>query len=396
MSANTYEYDVIIIGAGGAGMMCAIHAGQRGHKVVLLDHAHKIGRKILISGGGRCNFTNIHATAANFLSQNPHFCKSALSRFTPDDFLSMVRAHRIRFHEKKLGQLFCDQSAQAIVDMLVTECHDAQAEFKMNCNIKSVSKNADRFIVESNLGTFHGSSLVIATGGLSIPTIGASGFGYDLAKQFGLKIINTAPALVGFDLSDEDMKSLFDLSGVSFDSLVTCNESQFQENTLFTHTGISGPAILQSSLYWNCGDTISINTQPSKDLYQELLQKKKQGLTKELKNILADYLPKRLAEKLCDLYLPSRPIQFIADKDLQKLSEQLHAWQFIPKRNFGYWKAEVTKGGVDTDELSAKTMESKKVPGLYFIGEVVDVTGQLGGYNFQWAWASAYAAAQAV
>lgn len=377
-------------------MMCAIHAGQRGRKVAILDHSYKIGRKILISGGGRCNFTNLHAKPENFHSSNPHFCKSALSRFSPEDFISMVRKHRIPFHEKKLGQLFCDRSAEDIVEMLISECRAVNAEFKLECTINTVTKGSDHFVVQTNQGRFHSQSLVIATGGLSIPTIGATGFGYDIARQFGLHITETYPALVGFDLNDKNMHDLDDMPGVAFDSLVSCNNASFRENTLFTHTGLSGPAILQASLYWHPGTPISIDTQPGKNLSDELLHKKKSGQTKELKNILADYLPRRLAEKLCELYLPSRAIHLIPDKDLQKLSEYIHGWQFIPKKTFGYKKAEVTRGGVNTDDLSSKSMEARHVPGLFFIGEVVDVTGQLGGYNFQWAWASAYAASQVV
>lgn len=378
-------------------MMCAIQAGLRGLNVALLDHTAKIGRKILISGGGRCNFTNINATAENFLCQNPHFAKSALSRFTPNDFISLVKDYKIPFHEKKLGQLFCDRTAQDIVDMLVNECHTTGAQFKLECNIDEVRHENGLFIVQSNRGDFQAPALVVATGGLSIPQIGATGIGYDLARQFGLSIVKTAPALVGFNLPSLETKNFSTLSGLSFDSLVSCNQASFRENTLFTHTGLSGPAILQSSLYWNPGDALFIDIKPDQDLSEELILRKKQGITKELKNVLADYLPKRLAEKLYDFGLiPPQPIHLIPDRELQELGTILHAWKITPKDTFGYNKAEVTKGGVNTDELSSKTMEAKKVPGLYFIGEVVDVTGQLGGYNFQWAWASAHAAGQAL
>lgn len=390
------DVDVIIIGAGGAGMMCAIEAGKRGRSVLLVDHTEKIGRKILISGGGRCNFTNIHAKPENFHSANPHFCKSALARYTPADFIKLVQAHRIRYHEKKLGQLFCDSSAEQIVEMLVDECRKAKARFLLGGPVKLIGKEDERFILESRKGKLSCQSLVIATGGLSIPKIGATGFGYEIAKQFGLKLENTFPALVGFDLSPEDMKRFSQLTGVSFDSTVTCRKQTFRENTLFTHTGLSGPAILQASLYWQPGEQLKIDTCPEADVEKLLLGYKQQKSKKELKNALQEILPARLAERLCELFQSSRPIDSLAEKSISEFCRQLHSWALTPARNFGYQKAEVTRGGVSTDELSAKTMESKKVPGLYFIGEVVDVTGQLGGYNFQWAWASGFAAGHAV
>ncbi len=386
------QFDVIIVGAGGAGMMCAIQAGKRGRRVLLLDHSEKIGRKILISGGGRCNFTNINTRAENFHSANPHFCKSALARFTPSDFLAFVKSHRIAYHEKKLGQLFCNQSASQIVDMLVDECKKAKASFNLSCSIKNISKTADGFELVTNKGPLQCTSLVLATGGLSIPKIGASPFGYELARQFGLKIEATFPALVGFDLKNQDREKLAELSGVSFDSLVSCNKKSFRENTLFTHTGISGPAVLQASLYWQPGAPLLIDLCPDTDLLALLMSYKHQKSNKQLRNILADQFPQRLADKLCQLFLESKQINSLAEKTIEDFACRLHSWQLFPERNFGYSKAEVTRGGVSTDELSAKTMESKKVPGLYFIGELVDVTGQLGGYNFQWAWASGYSA----
>lgn len=390
------NFDVIIVGAGGAGMMCAIQAGKRGRSVLLLDHSEKIGRKILISGGGRCNFTNIHARPENFHSQNPHFCKSALSRFTPKDFIAMVQAHRIPFHEKKLGQLFCDRSAQDIVDLLVKECRKQHAQFQLGCSIRHIKKDADLFLLETSHGSFSCRSLVIATGGLSIPKIGATGFGYDLAKQFGLKIEETFPALVGFNLKPDDKTKLTDLTGVAFDSVVTCRKHGFRENTLFTHTGLSGPAVLQASLYWYPGDKLSIDIFPHVNLKEFLEGCHKQKCNKELKSLLAELLPRRLADKLCDLFLPSKPLNSLAEKALAEFCANVQNWSIAPADNFGYQKAEVTRGGVSTDELSSKTMEARKVPGLYFIGEVVDVTGQLGGYNFQWAWSSGYAAGQEV
>lgn len=389
---NPDDFDAIVLGAGGAGLMCAIHAASRHKRVLVLDHSEVIGRKIMISGGGRCNFTNLHANASNYFSKNPHFAKSALSRYKPADFIAMVKRHRIAFHEKKLGQLFCDGSAKQIVEMLIEEAESAGAVLRAGCRIRQVRKEDELFLVDTSQGTFRGRKLVVATGGLSIPKIGATGFGYELAKQFGLKITETHPALVGFDLSDADRASLGELSGVSFDSSVTCNKVSFRENTLFTHTGLSGPAILQASLYWRPGDTIAINALPDQSAEEWLMSTKKTGSRKELKNVMSEVLPTRFAEKLCDIYCPSLPIADVSDKNLRRLAAIINAWQLKPARTFGYQKAEVTRGGVETAELSSQTMEAKKIAGLYFIGEVVDVTGWLGGYNFQWAWASGFAA----
>lgn len=376
-------------------MMCAIHAARRGRSVVLLEHSKTIGRKILISGGGRCNFTNINAGPANYVSKNPHFCKSALSRFTPDDFIAMVKKHRIAFHEKKLGQLFCDGSAQAIVDMLVDECAAAGAEFKLDCTVKSVAKN-EMFNIETSQGPVSCESLVVATGGLSIPQIGATGFGYELARQFGLKIVETEPALDGFNFGKEDLKRFSDLPGVSIDTNVTCNKTSFRENILFTHNGLSGPASLQASLYWHKGEPLSIDLMPDFDVHQWLLAKHKSGAKSEVKNVLAEKLPKRFAEVFCALNSVAVPLNQLNEKRLDDFCRNIHNWQIYPQSTVGYRKAEVTRGGVDTNELSSKTMEAKKVPGLYFVGEVVDVTGWLGGFNFQWAWASGFAAGQVV
>lgn len=387
------EYDIVVIGAGGAGMMCAIHAAQRNRKVVLLDHSSKIGRKILISGGGRCNFTNLGVQPESFVSQNPHFCKSALSRYTPDDFISLVKKHRIQFHEKKLGQLFCDDSAQQIVNMLIDECESAGAYFQMECSVTSVEK-ADLFITKTNQGEFRSQSLVVATGGLSIPQIGATGLGYDLARQFGLSIVPTAPALDGFNFSRADLERFQELSGVSIDTIVSCNGTAFRENILFTHTGLSGPASLQASLYWHSKDSIDIDLLPEFDVEKWITEKKLDGNRSELKNILADKLPKRFAEKFVQFVDMNAPLHQLTEKKLKELADRLHSWSIHPSGTVGYKKAEVTRGGVSTNDLSSKTMEAKKVPGLYFIGEVVDVTGQLGGYNFQWAWASGAAAGQ--
>lgn len=377
--------------------MCAIEAGKRGRKVLVLEHAEKIGKKILISGGGRCNFTNLHVTPDNFISNNPHFCKSALARYTPNDFIALVEKHGIIYHEKKLGQLFCDGSAKEIVAMLGKECDDAGIEIKVNCAIGKIEQVNDpkssekAFRVTSNIGEFTSESLVIATGGISIPQMGATDYGYKISKQFGIKLTKTVPGLVPFTLNE---KSYSELSGLSIDSVVTCNGTKFRENILFTHKGLSGPAILQISNYWNEGDEISIDLLPEIDLLS-LIEESIPNKT-ELVNVLAKIFPKRFAEKWCELNFTSKPVNRLSEKEIDQIIDILHNWKIIPKGTEGFGKAEVTKGGVDTSELSSKTMESKKVSGLYFIGEVVDVTGWLGGYNFQWAWASGYAAGQVI
>jgi predicted Rossmann fold flavoprotein len=393
------HFDVIIIGAGGAGLMCAIEAGKRGRQVALLDHSPKIGAKILISGGGRCNFTNISVGPENYVSQNPHFCKSALTRYPPQDFIELVKAHQIPYHEKKLGQLFCDRSAKDIVGMLEEECRKARGEVLLNQEVASVAKN-EKFEVKTNQGEYSCDSLVVATGGLSIPKIGATGFGYDLARQFGLKIVLPFPALDGFRFKATDLKKFGDLTGVSTDAQITCGKASFRENILFTHAGLSGPAALQASLYWNKDNTLRINFVPSQStekLFKWFLQQKKGGSKSEMKTLLKEWLPTRLADRLCELELPERAtVHTLTDKKLEDFCRKIQDYTLIPEATIGYSKAEVTRGGVDTDELSSKTMESKKVPGLYFIGEVVDVTGWLGGYNFQWAWSSGWAAGQEV
>jgi len=391
--AEQFEYDVVVIGAGGAGMMCAAQSAGRGRRVALLDHSAKIGRKILISGGGRCNFTNINTTPANFVSKNTHFPKSALARFKPEDFVSLVKEHRIRFHEKKLGQLFCDSSAEQIVDLLVTECKRAGAQFFLECAIKQIDKG-DNFQIRTSRGTFTCESLIVATGGLSIPKIGATGFGYQVARQFGLKIVDTAPALDGFDFTCEDLKRFADLTGISLDTTVTCNQATFRENILFTHTGLSGPASLQASLYWNKGVPIFVDVLPGQNIEDWLTERKRAGSKMELRNLLGDRLPRRFAERYCDFNNLDLKTNQLNERQIESISHDLHNWRIDPEGTVGYRKAEVTRGGVDTDELSSKTMECKTVPGLFFIGEVVDVTGQLGGFNFQWAWASAVAAGQ--
>lgn len=392
------SFDVVILGAGGAGMMCAIHAGLRGRSVAMIDHSKKVGGKILISGGGRCNFTNRGVSSKNYVCRNEHFAKSALSRFVPDDFIEMVKRHEIPFHERKHGQLFCDISAQAIIEMLLKECEWAGTSFFLEHKIAGVRKADAGYIIQTDKGEFSCESVVVATGGLSIPKIGATGIGYDIARQFGLKLTDRAPALDGFVFNEDDRVRLEGFAGIALDAVMSCNGILFQENLLFTHVGFSGPVSLQASLHWYPGDTVTINFLPS--LSREELIKwfnDRRSSKAELKTMMSELIPKRLAERFCELYLPAGvDLANLTKKDLEAFCEKLQAWTFVPGSTVGYGKAEVTRGGVDTDELSSKTLEAKKAPGLYFIGEVVDVTGWLGGYNFQWAWASGYAAGQVV
>lgn len=392
------RFDVVVLGAGGAGMMCAMQAGRRGRRVALIDRAAKAGGKIIISGGGRCNFTNLSVSSKNFVSKNEHFCKSALSRFTPADFIELVRGHGIAYHERKHGQLFCDASAQQIIDMLVADCREAGAEFFLQHEISSVAKTGSGYEVKTGRGDFAAESLVVATGGLSFPKFGATGVGFDIARQFGLKLVPTVPALDGFTFGAEDRRNLDGFSGIALDAAMTVNGIAFRENLLFTHAGFSGPVALQASLHWNPGDVVRINFIPALTR-AELLGwfSGRKGGKAELKNQMAELVPKRLAERFCDLYLPNlTDLGNLPKKTLEEFCERLQNWSFVPAGTVGYAKAEVTRGGVDTDELSSKTMEAKKVPGLYFIGEVVDVTGWLGGFNYQWAWSSGWAAGQAV
>lgn len=386
------HFHVIIIGAGAAGLMCAIESGKRGRKVLVIEHAEKIGKKILISGGGRCNFTNIYTKPENFISNNPHFCKSALARYTPQDFTSLVEKHKIKYHEKKLGQLFCDGSAKEIVNMLLSECKDVGVEILVNCKVVKIRKNG-KFTIQTNLGEYSSDSLVIASGGISIPKMGATDFGYKIAEQFSLKLTEIKPGLVPLTWNKHDLKLFADLSGVSIDSVVSCKKITFRENILFTHKGLSGPAILQISSYWKQNEPITINLLPEINIGDELNENT--SSRKLLDNFLSVYLPKRFAEKWCEINFETKPINQLNDKELEFISEKLHKWQIIPGTE-GFEKAEVTCGGIDTNELSSQTMECKKVKGLYFIGEAVDVTGWLGGYNFQWAWASGFAAGQYV
>lgn len=388
------QWDVIIIGAGAAGLFCAIEAGKRGRRVLVIEHTDRVGKKIAISGGGRCNFTNIHTTADNFLSANPHFCKSALARYTPTDFISLVKKHGIAYHEKKLGQLFCDGSSREIIDMLLDECREAGVEIRYQYQVRSVSKGSDTFTVETSLATFESSSLVISTGGLSIPPIGATDFGYRIARQFGLRIEEPRPALVPLTLTSQMQTQLATLSGVSVDVLAIYDGVEFRENMLITHRGLSGPAILQISSYWQPGEEISINLLPDENSF-EILESNR-GSEIELANLLARYLPRRFAHAWCELYARSKPLRQYDKHQLHEIARNLREMRIRPSGTEGFKKAEVTAGGVATTDLSSRTMEAKTIPGLYFIGEVVDVTGQLGGYNFQWAWASGYAAGQTV
>ncbi|GLS27972.1 NAD(P)/FAD-dependent oxidoreductase [Marinibactrum halimedae] len=399
---DTIKVDVLIIGAGAAGLMCAAKAGARGRSVMVVDHANKVGKKILMSGGGRCNFTNMYTEPNNFLSDNEHFCKSALSRYTQWDFIELVSKHEIPYHEKKLGQLFCDNKASDIVHMLLKECEEAGAQVETRCTVHEISVNKDmgeqgsRYRVSTSLGEIDCQSLVVATGGLSIPTMGATGFGYDIAQQFELTLKPRTAALVPFTLSKAMLERLSVLSGSSIDISVSCNNTVFRENLLFTHRGLSGPAILQISSYWKPGDEVFINLLPDIDVDQWLYQKQQERPKAELKTIVSEKMTKQMAQVLTDWWCPSVPMNQLSTKKLKSFAEQLSHWMLIPAGIEGYRTAEVTLGGVDTDELSSKTMEVKKQKGLFFIGEVVDVTGHLGGFNFQWAWASAAAAAEFV
>jgi predicted Rossmann fold flavoprotein len=368
-------------------------AGQRGRRVVLVDHARVLGEKIRISGGGRCNFTNVDVRPENYLSRNPHFCRSALARYTPRDFIALVDKHRIAWHERKHGQLFCNESAQQIIDMLKRECDAVGARWCMPAQVASV-RRSDGFEVATDRGGFHAQSLVIATGGLSLPAVGASSFGYRIAEQFGLRVTELRPALVGLTFAPDVLAQFAELSGISVDAAVSCNGGRFRESLLITHRGLSGPAILQISSYWRPGMDISVDLAPETDTQALLLDAR--GSDKLLANLLADVLPQRFAQRWVEVNFENVPVKRLPERRLREIAARLHDWLVRPSGTVGYKKAEVTLGGVDTDELSSKTMEARKVPGLYFIGEVVDVTGWLGGYNFQWAWASGHAAGEAV
>ena len=389
--------DVIIIGAGAAGLFCAAQAGARGRSVEVLDHAKKVGRKILMSGGGRCNFTNMYASPENFLSQNPHFCKSALSRYTQWDFIGLVAEHGIAYHEKTLGQLFCDDSAKDIVDLLLNECSKAGVTITTRCEILSVEKSESGYLLFTSNGDYQCESLVIATGGLSMPKLGATPFGYKIAEQFGLNVLPTRAALVPFTLHDKDKDTLAELSGIAVDVYASCNDTTFKEAMLFTHRGLSGPAMLQISSYWEAGDTLSINTLPNEDTHALINAARETTPDALLATCLSKVFPKRMVQSFIE-YNEWRnvPVKQLTHGECDAIANTLENWQIKPNGTEGYRTAEVTIGGVDTNELSSKTMMAKNVEGLYFIGEVVDVTGWLGGFNFQWAWSSGWAAGQVV
>ncbi len=392
---STDKFDVIIIGAGAAGLMCAATAGKRGRKVLVIEHNENVGKKILISGGGRCNFTNLWVHPENFISQNPHFCKSALSRFNEQDFISLVEKHKIPYHEKTLGQLFCDSKSTEIINLLLSECEEGKVEIQTGCKVENIEKD-NFFKIQTGMGEFTSESLVIATGGLSIPKIGATEFGYKTAEQFDINVVKPEPALVPFTWNKTDLKNYSGLSGISVDSMVYCNGKSFQGNILFTHKGLSGPAILQISNYWNEGDEIKINLLPEIDLSEKIREWKNESPGALLMTLLGAILPKRVVQKFIEISGYDKPVNQYSEKDIEKAGKLFREWKVIPSGTEGFEKAEVTKGGIDTNELSSKTFETNKIKGLYFIGEVIDVTGWLGGYNFQWAWSSGYCAGQFV
>lgn len=394
MTLKSTNRDVLIVGAGAAGLMCASEAAKRGKRVAVLEHNSKPGKKIRISGGGRCNFTNLYAEAENFVSQNPHFCKSALAQYTQYDFLDLVERHAIPFHERLHGQLFCNDSAQNIIDMLCFECTDSGGEIVLDCKVESVEKRGNLFVVGTSLGEWTCQSLVIASGGLSIPKIGATGFGYQVAEQFGLNVISTSPALVPFTWNSKDKDIFSELSGISFAAEVSCGSFSYQEQLLLTHRGMSGPVILQVSLHWAPGQPISINVLPEVQVENEVRELVSQG--KKLNPWLRQHLPKRFLKAWGSDRIPVVPLNQMSHGKRDELVQSLTNWTVMPNGTEGYRTAEVTAGGVDTHALSSRTMESRDVPGLFFIGEVVDVTGWLGGFNFQWAWSSGFVAGQSV
>jgi predicted Rossmann fold flavoprotein len=383
--------DVVIIGAGASGLVCAAECGKRGRSVLVLDHAERAGNKILISGGGRCNFTNRNISPDHYLSGNPHFCKSAIARFSPRNFLSLVEKYHIPYYEKEASQLFCVRNSRDILAMLEKECGLVHVEMLLKCRVTDIAQD-NNFTITTTRGTFISDSLVIATGGLSYPTLGASEFGYDTARRFGLKVRQVKPALVAFVFAEQDRKVFQGLAGISIAAAVTCGSRRFRGNILFTHRGLSGPAALQASLYWLKNTLLTIDLLPETDILAVFLSRRKSKI--EMHNLLAEYFPKRFAQAWCIMRKIVQPINQISDRELKSIAEALHAWEIVPRGTEGYKTAEVTAGGVDTNELSSKTMEAKSVPGLFFIGEVLDVTGLLGGYNLHWAWASGYVAGQ--
>ncbi len=390
-------HDVLVVGGGAAGLMCAITAGQRGRRVCVVEHANRVGKKILMSGGGRCNFTNTGTSPSNYLSANPHFCKSALARYTPWQFIEMVERHRIAYHEKELGQLFCDISSKLIVRMLLDECQAAGVQVETSCSIEQVVHDDDGgFTLRTTRGAFTAPSLVVASGGLSIPSMGATGFGYELAQRFGHAVLPTRAGLVPLTLSGKHLDRMEGLSGVALPVTASCNGQSFSNAMLVTHRGVSGPSILQVSSYWQPGDALQLDLLPGRDAFDWLQAQQRERPAAELKTVLAEVMPKRFAQRLCEVWLPAaatpRPLRQFNGPQLRAIAEVLGSWPLVASGTEGYRTAEVTLGGVDTDGLSSSTMASRHVPGLYFIGEVVDVTGWLGGYNFQWAWASGHAA----
>lgn len=387
-------HDVVIVGAGAAGLMCALTAAGRERRVLLLEHANKAGKKILMSGGGRCNFTNLYCEPGNYLSANPHFCKSALARYTQWDFIALVAKHGVAYHEKKLGQLFCDNKSSDILNLLLTECADAGVELLLDTSVTQIDTAESGYRLETSAGAVRCESLVIASGGLSIPTLGASGFGYQVAGQFGHSVLPTRAGLVPFTITEPRLKAFCtELSGTSVeDCLVSCNGMSFVENILFTHRGLSGPAILQISSYWQPGDMVSINLLPQMDLPQWLAEQQNERPNTELKTLLAELFTKKMAGLLVESWFESKPLKQYSATELVAIADKLANWQLTPAGTEGYRTAEVTLGGIDTREVSSKTFESLKAPGLYFVGEVLDVTGHLGGFNFQWAWASGHCA----
>lgn len=389
------DYDVIVLGAGAAGLMCALTAGQRGRRVLVLDHANRVGKKILMSGGGRCNFTNMYSGPENFLSANPHFCKSALSRYTPWDFIAMVMAHDIPYHEKKLGQLFCDRKSKDIVAMLLAECERGGVSIMTRTSVSEVSQS-DGFRVHSDRGSWRADALVVATGGLSIPKMGATGFAYELARQFGIDVLPTRAGLVPFTLDERKRRDLADLAGVSLDVAATADDGRFRENLLFTHRGLSGPAVLQVSSYWRPGEAVAFDLFPDRDLAEWLRTMRGERPRVSVRRLLAESLSRRVAEHWCPTETGDQAVATLSDQAIDALVARLQPWSVTPSGTEGYRTAEVTLGGIDTAALSSQTMGVKEVPGLYFIGEAVDVTGHLGGHNFQWAWASGAAAGRSL
>ena len=386
------KYDVIIIGAGAAGLMSAIESGKRGRKVLIVDHSKKIGEKIRISGGGRCNFTNINTHPSKFISKNPKFAISALSQYTQNDFINLIKKHNIKFHEKKLGQLFCNENAQQVVDMLLLECQMANVSLKKEIIITNIGRQDEQYFISVGSDKYFCDSLIIATGGLSIPKIGASNFGYKVAEKFNLNIVKTLPALVPLTFNEKILTMCKELSGLSLEAVVSFKNTFFEEGMLFTHRGLSGPSILQISSYWKMGDSIKINLSPKLDVYKLLGSEKKSNPKQDINNIISKILPKRLAYIICKENEVSGNISELSNKLLKQLSNYINMWVINPTGSEGYRTAEVTLGGIDTNEISSKTMMSIKNPGLFFIGEIVDVTGHLGGYNFQWAWSSGFVA----